>query len=97
MGTLDLMVNKLKPESYGLNSGTTMVFDLGDLGKLESSITRYIGAKDLGLGGKTVTIYAVNTQGKAVSIGTTTVSRSKEIAKITVKASTAKAVGKAKL
>jgi hypothetical protein len=96
-GTVDLMINKLKSASYGLISGTTMVFDLGDLGKLESSITLYIGTAGLDLGGKTLTIYAVNTQGKAVPVGTTTVSRSKEIAKITIKAATAEAIGKAKL
>jgi hypothetical protein len=96
-GTLDLAITKLPPKNYGLSSNTAMVFDLADLGKLGSNVTLYIGAAGLGLGGKTLTIYGVNSQGKAVAIGTTTVSKAKEIAKIIIKAGVAAAIGKAKL
>ncbi|GHU85505.1 hypothetical protein FACS1894198_3490 [Clostridia bacterium] len=95
-GTLDLTIDKLKPENYNLDSKTSMIFDLGDLGKLQSDITLYIGAKGLGLGGQTFTIYGADSQGKAVAIGTTTVSRTKQIAKIVIKADVAKKIGKAK-
>ncbi|GHV30884.1 hypothetical protein FACS189481_5630 [Clostridia bacterium] len=93
-GTVDLEVRALTPEDYGQSSQTMMLFDLGDLGKLESDVTLY--RDDASLKGKKVAVCAVNSEGKVVKIGDRTVSKKTEVMKIVIPADVAKVIGKAK-